>query len=206
VAEGFAGENSVIANGVDTDIFHPYVSQGFWDFSTPATRPLWDGHSTFRLAIVSWSKDPAKGFDEYLRFDRALENMRNVEIWFIGRKPPEVRFRNIRTFAPRGHSRLAKLLRQCHAFIQMARSETCSNALLEAINCGLPVIYLNSGSAKEFASDYGIEYCGEPAESIDALQKKYPVLARNALDNPYSIERAANDYLKLIQVVMDRHA
>lgn len=206
VVEGFAGENSVIPNGVDTDIFHPYVSQRLWGFGASAVRPLWDGNSTFRLAIVSWSKDPAKGFDEYLRFDEALENMRNVEIWFIGRLPSEVKFRNIRCFTARGHSRLAKLLRQCHAFIQMARLETCSNALLEAINCGLPVIYLNSGSAKEFASDYGIEYCGEPAAAIVALKAQYSELARRALDNPYSIERATSDYLKLIQKVMDRHA
>ena len=204
-AEGFVGESSLIANGVDTGIFHPYVSRGLWGCGTRALRPSWDGRSTFRLAIVTWSKDPAKGFDDYLRFDAVLGSMRDVESSFIGRQPPEVRFRNIRCFAARGHRRLAKLLRQCHGFIQMARSETCSNAMLEAINCGLPVIYLNSGSARELASDYGIEYCADPAAAIVALQTKYPELARRTFENPYSIERAANDYLKLIHKVIDRY-
>jgi len=203
--EGFVGKSSLIANGVDTSIFHPFVSRGLWGSGAPTLRPFWDGHTTFRLAIVTWSKDPAKGFDEYLRFDAALEGMRNVEIWFIGRQPPDVRFRNIRYFGARGHRRLAKLLRNCHGCIQMARSETCSNAMLEAINCGLPVIYLNSGSAKELASNYGVEYCGDPATAIATLQMQYSELSQRTLDNPYSIERAAKEYLKLIHEVLGLH-
>lgn len=204
-AEGFLGKSSIITNGVDTDIFHQSVSCGLWGSGNRSRRSFWDGRSTFRLAIATWSKDPAKGFDEYLRFDEALEGMGNVEIWFIGRHPPDVLFRNIRCFGARGHRRLAKLLRNCHGFIQMARSETCSNAMLEAINCGLPVIYLNSGSSKELASNYGVEYCGDPAESIANLQTQYPDLSERTIDNPYSIELAAKEYLKLIHEVLVRH-
>jgi len=204
-AEGFIGESSIITNGVDTNIFNQSVSCGMWGLGKRSRRSYWDGHSTFRLAISTWSKDPAKGFDEYLRFDEALKGIGNVEIWFIGRHPPDVRFRNIRCFGARGHRRLAKLLRNCHGFIQMARSETCSNAMLEAINCGLPVIYLNSGSAKELASNYGVEYCNDPAVSISNLQTQYKELSRRTIDNPYSIERAAKEYLKLIHDVLRRH-
>lgn len=205
LAEGFGGDHTVIANGVDTTIFNQSVTRWPCGQGGVRPRPSWDGKSVFRLAIVTWSKDPNKGFEEYLQFDEALDRMKDVEIWFIGRWPEDVRFRNIRTFSPRGHRRLAHLLKRCHGFLQMARFETCSNALLEAINCGLPAIYLDSGSAREIAADYGVEYRGSPQEAIVELMANYAELARRTRDNPYTIDRAAADYLRLLDTSLNRY-
>lgn len=204
IAEGFSGNHSVIVNGADTAVFNQDFHT-WWPFCSRKRRPYWDGREPFRFAAVTWSRDPNKGFDDYLRFDAALDRMRGVEIWFVGRCPADVRFRNIRMFSPRGHRRLADLLRQCHGFIQMARFETCSNALIEAINCGLPVIYLDSGSAREIATDYGIEYCGSPQEAMATLMDRYAELAPRTQDNPYTIDRAAAAYLHLIEQSLGQH-
>ncbi len=205
LSSGFVGDYTVILNGADTGVFNQSVTSWLPGFGNSRPRPYWNGSSTFRLAIVTWSMDLHKGFAEYQQFDAALERMRDVEIWFIGRCPPEIRFRNIRMFAARGHRRLAGLLKQCHGFIQMARFETCSNALIEAINCGLPAIYLDSGSAREIAVDYGVEYLGSAEGAITALMSRYDELAERTQSNPYAIDRVAAEYLNLINNVMGRH-
>jgi glycosyltransferase involved in cell wall biosynthesis len=199
--QGFIGKNSVIINGVDTNVFNAYGKRSILNNCTFKLRKFWDGSSAFRLAITTWSTDPAKGFEDYLQFDAALDELPEVKIWFIGRKPNWVKFRNIRCFAACSHSRLPSLLRQCHGFIQMARLETCSNAMLEAISCGLPVIYQNSGSAKEIANDYGVEYSGNPVAAIRELQRLYHFLSTRTLTHPYSIESAGESYLSLFNKV-----
>jgi glycosyltransferase involved in cell wall biosynthesis len=201
LTSGFTGNYTVIPNGVNTETFN--TTETIWPFGFGRIKPRknWDGHSTFRLAIVSWSKDKNKGFDDYLQFDEALNHLKNVEIWFIGRHPSSVHFKNIKTFSARGHRRLASLLKQCHGFIQMARCETCSNALIEAINCGLPPIYLDSGSNREIACNYGIEYQNAPVQAIETLQRQYNTLIENIRSNPFTMDRAAQDYITLIKNV-----
>lgn len=203
VAQGFIGESSVIVNGVDETIFNPHTTRIFncWK---PNFRKFWDHNTVFRLAIVTWSTDAAKGFDEYQKFDAALDNTSRVEIWFIGRMPSELSFRNIRCFPARSHAGLARLLQQCHGFIQMATFETCSNALLEAISCGLPAIYKDSGSSKELAREFGVEYLGDPIAAIAELQRKYDLLLRKTLTNTYSIQYAGNNYFNLIKELLRR--
>jgi glycosyltransferase involved in cell wall biosynthesis len=204
LSSGFTGPFSVIHNGSDNNVFNQNSATGFFDPGPSISRLFWDGKSTFRFAIVTWSMDPNKGFDEYLRFDTALNKTPGIEIWFIGRCPPEIKFRNIRMFPPQRHRNLARLLKQCHGFIQMARFETCSNALIEAINCGLPVIYLDSGSAREIASYYGVKYCGCPEDSIAHLMQRYEVLIDRIRVHPYTIHRAASEYLNLFLEVSRR--
>jgi|CXWL01.1.fsa_nt_gi glycosyltransferase involved in cell wall biosynthesis len=202
LSSGFVGDYSVIHNGVDTGIFNQTVGSGLFGMGSRCDRAYWDGASVFRLAIVTWSKDENKGFAEYCLFDEALDRLPNVEIWFIGRCPDAVRFRNIKTFSARGKRRLAALLKQCHGFVQMARWETCSNALIEAINCGLPAIYVDSGSNREIAADYGVVYQGSPEAAIDALQTHYSLLAERVKSNPFSIDHAAQSYVSMIERVM----
>jgi glycosyltransferase involved in cell wall biosynthesis len=200
LSQGFSGDYSVIRNGVDHCTFNRADRR--WPFGAGhEIFPRWDGKSTFRLAIATWSMDPQKGFEDYKAFDAAMGGLKNVEIWFVGRIPKDVRFRNFRVFSPRGHRRLAALLKQCHGFIQMARHETCSNALIEAMSCGLPVIYRDSGSARELAERCGVVYRDRPIDAISELIAKYEILAPRACRYELSIDRVATSYLDLIENV-----
>lgn len=202
LAQGFVGDHSIIPNGVDNAIFNQFENTLPFGLGKSKPRNYWNKNIPFRLAIMTWSKDPKKGFSEYQLFDEKVKQKKNVEIWFIGRKPDNVRFQNIRTFTPRSHQLLAHLLKQCHGFIQMAEHETCSNATLEAINCGLPVIYLASGSSEEIAGKYGVRYTGNPCEAIEKLMLKYKDLISKTKENPYLIENVANQYLQLFEKVL----
>lgn len=200
-SEGFRGPYTLIANGADKDTFNRMVRPKIFGWSRQR-RGYRQGSSGFRFAIVTWSKDMNKGFDDYKLFDQALDEMPDVEIWFIGRKPSNIKFKNIRVFRPRRHTSLAKKLKQCDGFIQMARNETCSNALLEGICCGLPVIFKDSGSTSQFASRYGVEYKGDPQGSMRELMYGHELLVRDIDDFPYSIQESANKYFELLNEVL----
>jgi glycosyltransferase involved in cell wall biosynthesis len=205
INQGFKGDYSIILNGVDTENFNPYGKRKIINSlfqNNKNSYPKWCKNQSFRLAIVTWSKDKNKGFDKYIEFDRALNEQSNLEIWFIGRYPSDVRFKNIKVFKPCNHKKLGNMLRSCHGFIQMAQHETCSNALLEAINCGLPVIYLDSGSNKEIAENYGVKYVGDPRSSINKLQENYEQYSKKVRFNPYSIEHSAIAYVDIFRKLM----
>ncbi len=172
-----------IPNGVDPRFFH---SRG---------RTFWNGRDRFRLVISNWSVNVRKGFPYYRQFDELLEEEPNVSIDLIGNAPDSMHFRNIRIHAPVASADLGELLRTYHGLLQFAEHDTCSNAVLEGISCGLPVLYLDSGGTKEIAGACGVAYTGDFLESVDLLQDQYDSLVAGIRDHPFTIEKAADAYL-----------
>ncbi len=105
-----------------------------------------------KVIISSWSPNANKGFpiyqwlDEHLDFDR-------YEVTFVGNSP--IRFNNIKMIPPQPPEGVARLLRAHNVFLFASRLETCSNALIEAMHCGLPALALNDGGNPEIVGQGG---------------------------------------------------
>jgi glycosyltransferase involved in cell wall biosynthesis len=195
LAGGFSGAFSVIHNGCDDELFNQMIPPRW--LRRGRRRDYWNGSEPFRIVISSWSTDPNKGFDEYRRVDAALSGRRDLECWFVGRLPTGLRFRTIRAFAARPARRLAALLKRAHVVLQLARQETCSNALIEGINCGLPAVYLDSGSNKEIAGEYGAEYHGDITDAVLRVQQRYAQFVSRTQANPYRMSVVVDKYIDL---------
>jgi glycosyltransferase involved in cell wall biosynthesis len=143
----------VIPNSVDPRIFHP-----------PASREPLAGRKV-RLIATSWSDNPRKGAETFSWLDRHLDWSR-FELTFVGRT--QAAFRRIRVVGPVPSSGVADLLRAHDVFIAASRDDPCSNALLEALACGLPVVYLRSGGHPELVGDAGVAF-DEPEDLPTAL-------------------------------------
>ena len=87
---------------------------------------------------------------------------------FIGNSP--IVFKNIHIIPPQSSSGVAEQLRSSDIYISAARFEACSNAILEAIACGLPVVALNSGGNSEVVKDGG-ELFVTKEELVDKIDK-----------------------------------
>jgi glycosyltransferase involved in cell wall biosynthesis len=133
----------VIPNAVDPQIFHP-----------PGRRPPVAGRR-IRLIASSWSDNLNKGAAALALLAPALDPSR-FELTFVGRSP--IALPGIRTVPPLPSHALAELLREHDAYICAARNEPCSNALLEALACGLPIVYADSGSNGELVGAAGIPF------------------------------------------------
>ena len=145
--QGFFGESKTIWNGVDQSMFFPASKSGFIN---------WKKTNKLRLVSSSWSTDANKGFSDYEVIDALLARFPSVEMYFVGRLPTGLRFNNIIPLGVKRKRGIAKILRSCDGYVQMARKETCSNALIEALSCGLPVLFNNSGASAELVAKAGI--------------------------------------------------
>jgi glycosyltransferase involved in cell wall biosynthesis len=146
----------VIPNAVDPAIFHP-----------PAERaPL--ARRRVRVIATSWSSNPRKGGGALAWLDRNLDHDRYA-LTFAGR-PPTVRLEHVRVVGPLDSHALAGLLRAHDAYLAPSYDDPCSNALLEALACGLPAAYRASGGHPELVGDGGLPFT-EDAELGEVLDR-----------------------------------
>jgi len=117
-----------------------------------------------KIVTTSWSSNWKKGFKIYQWLDDNL-NFTKYEMTFIGNTP--VSFRNIRHIAPLNGFDLANELKRHDIYITASQKDPCSNSLLEALNCGLPVIALNDGGHPEIVNCGGLLFARQ--EEIPAM-------------------------------------
>lgn len=177
---------TVIMNTVDPSIFHPHGR-------TPFSR-----QQKIRLISTTWSDNPHKGTGTYQWLDEHL-NWKRFEYTFVGRS--SIQFRNIRHIQAIPSERLAALLRQHDIFITASRNDPCSNALTEALACGLPAIFLNSGGHPEIVGEAGLSFSsGEEIPSLlDQLVKEYG--ERQKRISLPTLAEVADRYLSLMGIV-----
>ena len=144
---------SVVPNTVDPAIFHPPESR-----EPSGGRPL-------RVIASSWSRNPRKGADVLAWLDANLDPSL-ATVTFVGQLPQP--FERIRHVGPLDSHGVARLLGEHDVYLAASRDDPCSNALLEALACGLPAAYLVSGGHPELVGDAGVPF-DSPDQVPDAL-------------------------------------
>jgi glycosyltransferase involved in cell wall biosynthesis len=156
-----------------------------------------NGGDVVRLIATSWSDNPNKGSDLVASLEAALDPNR-FELTYVGRSPRT--FERTRVVAPVGSAGVASLLRTHHVYLAFSRFEPCSNALLEALACGLPALYLESGSHAELVGAGGLGF-DDPAEMpavLDRLVAEWHERQR-AIDF-MPLQEVADRYLALLEL------
>jgi glycosyltransferase involved in cell wall biosynthesis len=137
---------TIIHNGVNGDIFNERNPLAF------------DQDRKIKLITTAWSDNPRKGgaflkwLDNHLDWDR-------FDYSFVGRVKES--FTNISHIQAVPSEELAELLRGHDIYVSVSQHEPCSNALLEALNCGLPALYRNDGGNPELVSFGGLPFHDE---------------------------------------------
>lgn len=142
----------VIRNAVNPSIFHP-----------AAQRPPQAGRK-LRIIATSWSDNPNKGGPVYKWLEDKLD-WSKYEFTFVGRCSEPLS--KARTISPVPSEELAEILREHDVYITASQNDPCSNALIEALSCGLPAIALKSGGHPELVGKGGL--CFERKEDIPEL-------------------------------------
>ncbi len=198
---GFKDDNfAVIHNGVDQRVF----SLAPYGWKDSKKKNIWQKGEVFRLIICSWSPNYNKGFELYKKLDDELSHIKDVEAIFIGRMPADLNFKNIKKLKAMDKKKLSQKLKESHVFLQMSENDTCSNALIEGLSCGLPSIYLNSGGNTELAKDYGVAYSGNWKADIEKVKDGYLRYTQELAKFPYSIEKVADKYIEVFQNVLNQ--
>ena len=136
-----------------------------------------------RLITTSWSDNPRKGADVIAELERGLDPAR-FQLTFVGRSP--VDFQHARVVPPVPSAEVARLLREHHIFVFASLNEACSNSLLEALACGVPALYVDSGSNAEVVGGGGLPF-RDAAEAADAPRRARRALGRAAGGHPRAV-------------------
>ena len=132
----------VIHNACNPNLFYP----------EPEKKSSLSGRKIMLIAS-SFSSNINKGFDTYKWLDEHLDFTR-YEMAIVGNSPYE--FSNIKHLDPMPSAELAEVLRKSDIYISASVYEACSNSLLEAMACGLPVLVRDSSSNPELVNKGGL--------------------------------------------------
>lgn len=146
---------TTILNAPDSDIFYPSPNKK--DFSSRKTK----------IIASSFSNHKNKGFPVYQWLDENLDFSR-YEMTFVGNSPTQ--FKNITHVPAVDPHELANLLREHDIYIAASQKDPCSNALIEALHCGLPSIALRDGGHTEIVQQGGELF--DKKEEIPGLLKQ----------------------------------
>jgi glycosyltransferase involved in cell wall biosynthesis len=179
-------EPVLIGNTVDPDIFH---RRGRVEFNRARK---------IRLISSSWSNNPRKGgplykwVEEHLDWDR-------FEYTFVGNCSEKLE--KIRMVEPLPSEGLADELRRHDIFITASQNDPCSNAVIEALTCGLPVLYLNDGGHPEIVGMGGLPYTDGPhlLAQLDRLVRHYEMIQR--LIAVWPLEQVATAFDRLLREI-----
>jgi glycosyltransferase involved in cell wall biosynthesis len=176
-------EPVLISNAVDPAIFHP----------PEAHEPL--AGRRVRLISTSWSDNPNKGADVLHWLDANLDWDR-YELTFFGQSREA--FERIRVLAPIPSDALADELRRHDVFLATSINDPSSNALLEALACGLPAAFRRSGGHPELVGEGGLPF-DTPEEVPRVLDTLVSELEerRAAIRTP-SLDDVADRYLEVL--------
>jgi glycosyltransferase involved in cell wall biosynthesis len=151
----------VVPNSVDGSIFH---MRGRIKYPNSMRK--------VRLIANSWSDNPMKGGDVYKWLEEHLDWDR-YEFTFVGHTREQ--FTRLSHLPACASGALASILRQHDIYLTASRNDPCSNSLLEALACGLPAVYLDSGGHKEIVGNAGIGFLRreEIPAALDNLLRNY---------------------------------
>jgi glycosyltransferase involved in cell wall biosynthesis len=182
--------------------YRPFRPVLMWTSSDPLIfnregRVPFERTRKIRLISTSWSDNPRKGRATYEWMDQHLDWSR-YEHTLVGRLTGA--FEHIRTHPPVDSRTLAGLLKQHDIYVTASQNDPCSNALVEALSCGLPVAYFRDGGHPELVEFGGIGF-HTPEEIpgvLERLVESYGAFQRNIWVD--SIDDIAQKYIDCVRL------
>jgi len=175
---------SIIGNSSDRNIFYPKDNTHM--------------EGKIKLITASWSSNIKKGAKYYEFLDNNLD-FSKYDMTFVGNS--KIKFKNIKIIDPLPSNKLADEMRKNDIFISAVEDDACSNTIVEALSCGLPLVALASGGNAEIIKKGGELFSTnhEMLEKIELVKNNYLHYKNNIEVN--SIENSADQYLNSIKEV-----
>lgn len=177
---------SVILNGSDRHIFNP---EGY---------KRWNGREPLKFVTHHWGGHWLKGFDIYRRLDDIIGLQplsHTISFTYIGNLPRGFEFSNAHYIAPKSGHQLADLIRQHHVYLTASINEPGGNHQNEGANCGLPLLYRNSGCMPEYCQGFGLEFTTDNFEAkLQEMITSYSTWTDRVLEYPHTVEKTCSAY------------
>lgn len=121
----------------------------------------WDKKSELKIVTHHWGDNWKKGFDTYNILDEIVKNDfygYDLSFTYIGKIPKNYKFINSNYITPLSGNELADEIKKHHIYVTGSLNEPSGNHHIEGAQCGLPLLYINSGGIPEYCNGYGVMY------------------------------------------------
>jgi len=177
-------KTSVIMSGADEDVFN---SEGLSEFN----------HKKIKIVTHHWSAHMNKGFEIYEKLDSLISSAKyqHFEFTYIGNVPSGVSFNNTEIKEALSGKALANEIKKNHIYLTASINEPSGNHHIEAAQCGLPILYLDSGGIPEYCNGYGVSFTNNFEESLNKIVDNYYTHKAKLEDYPFSAQTMCEEFL-----------
>ena len=146
----------------------------------------------------------------YFTFNQNIPNVllvgttenKNLEFTYIGNVPKEVKFKNTIIKNPLSGKNLAQEIKNNNIYLTASKNEPSGNHHIEAAQCGLPILYFNSGGIPEYCEGYGVEFEENFKEKLDEIIRDYNKYSTNLKKYPFSAEVMCKEFFETFMNVL----
>ena len=83
-----------------------------------------------------------------------------------------------------------------HLYVTGSINEPSGNHHIEAAQCGLPILFLNSGGVPEYCKDYGLEFNDDNFEiKLEEIIENYDIYVDKTKSYRFNSTKMCEDYL-----------
>jgi len=151
------------------------------------------------LVTHHWSTNVKKGFETYAAIADKLPD--NVSFTYVGRIPAGFQHDNIQIVSPLSGVELATEIAKHHVYVTASQEEAGANHVLEAMACGLPVLYMKGGgSIPEYVTNRGIEFDNDDnfLNALKQMHENYAEYEQKCFEYQETIDEAVDECYEII--------
>tara|TARA_X000000368_G_C23054582_1_gene723252 strand:+ start:2188 stop:3291 length:1104 start_codon:yes stop_codon:yes gene_type:complete len=183
-----SSKTSVILSGSDAKIFNPEGSAEV------------DSKRKVKLLTHHWSSNRNKGFDTYELINKMIDTPKwkdRLEFTYIGNTDKDYKLHNTKLIEPLAGQDLSNEIKNHHIYVTASINEPSGNHHIEAAQCGLPILYIQSGGIPEYCEGFGIGFTDDFEEKLEKIIKEYDEHKLNMKNYPFNADLMCKEYLDL---------
>ena len=183
-------KTSVILSGSNSEIFN--------DNNSTELKP----DEPIKLFTHHWSSHINKGFEIYKLIDDLIATKKwknNLQFTYVGNVSDEFKFYNTEIKKPLAGVELAEEIKRHHIYVTASINEPSGNHHIEAAQCGLPILYLESGGIPEYCKGYGVGFIDDFESKLDEIIEKYSNLKIKLKKYPFNADNMCREYMLLFE-------
>jgi len=188
-------KTSVVLAGSNTKIFNDQNSS------------LLKSNEKVKIVTHHWSSHANKGFKEYKQLDTMIklpEWKDLIEFTYIGNTSDEYKFENSNIIPPLAGLELANELKKHHIYITASVNEPSGNHHIEAAQCGLPILYLDSGGIPEYCKGYGVSFSNDFEDKLKTIIENYDFYKEKLKGYPFNSDKMCLEFFQIFQDLVDK--
>lgn len=157
----------------------------------------------FKIVTHHWGANKNKGFYIYELLDNLLNEKKwseKIEFKYIGNLPKQFNFKNAEYVEPLSGEMLANEIKKSHIYLTASINEPSGNHHIEGAQCGLPLLYIESGGIPEYCFGYGVGFSHENfIEKLSFMINNYEEELAKVAKYPRNSEIMSEEFLKIFQ-------